>query len=287
MTAIVDALTQPPLWFDSIGRIQDGFSIAAKGRGFGALVDDGASEERALAAMEVITREAASYIAFGPFKAVPDQQVKAEIAAIAKAADRLNQAIDRASASTSARLRFSLAPSGRGLFGRIRNAGNPDPVYSSAGAELGGLAGQAGYFNREIAIPADMSAKFERVRWDLHQLVPLIRQAGVFPSRRGRPENWRVRSLFETVIAEWADATDQPPTASQIDGAVVSPLLTLLRDLIYPATDYPEVSEALSDAVYLSVLARMKQRRGALQLMPGIPSQRRRKRKFASNSGQS
>lgn len=68
----------------------------------------------------------------------------------------------------------------------------------------------------------------------------------------------------------------------------MSPLLTLLRDLIYPATDYPEVSEALSDAIYLSVLGRMKQRRGgALQLMPGIPSQRRRKRKFATNSGRS
>lgn len=120
-----------------------------------------------------------------------------------------------------------------------------------------------------------MSAKFDRVRSDLYPLVPLILSAAQFPSRRGRPVNWRGRSLFEACISEWAHAADQPPSAGQTDGQVNSPLLTLLRELVYPTTQDVEVAEALSDAVYLDVLADMKRRRKGLLLRPVIPARRR------------
>ena len=121
-----------------------------------------------------------------------------------------------------------------------------------------------------------MSAKFDRVRSDLYPLVPLILSAAQFPSRRGRPVNWRVRSLFEACISKWAHAADQPPSGGQTDGQVNSPLLTLLRELVYPTTQDVEVAEALSDAVYLDVLADMKRRRKGLLLSPVIPARRRR-----------
>lgn len=268
--------TAPPslnLW-DSTGAIEARFSDEPKARGRLALARDGANEQEASTAVQKISEACARYIAFGPCELVPDKQVKAEIAAVAKAAEQFNRAVNAMSAPASARLLVGLRPE-RALFlgTKAPRLGNPDPIYESS---RGGFLSLGSAFNRKIVVPADMSAKFDRVRWDMAQLADRIRRVGDFRSRRGRPENWRVRMLFEEVIAEWANAAGQAPAASQRNGLVDSPLLDLLRALVYPTSEYPEVREALSDAIYLDVLARMKIRRTGLMSSPAIPARRRR-----------
>jgi hypothetical protein len=261
------------LW-DTTSEIEARFSQGSKAKARLALIKDGASDERAALAIEMISKACASYIAFGPFEPVPELQIKAEIAAVAKAAEQFNRAMNAMSVAALARLNVDLWPERRLLWGgKSPRFWNPDPIYESPQH----VSGTTGALNLKVKVPADMSAKLNRVRFDLFQLAPLIRRAAEFRPRRGRPENWRVRALFEEVIIEWARAADQAPAASQQEGMVVSPLLDLLRELVYPATDHPEVGEALSDPVYLDVLAKLKKRRVGLLSQPVIPPRRRRK----------
>lgn len=267
-----------PDWlFSYESTIAEKFSQEAKDRGWAALVADGASAERAREAIDTIARACASYIAAGPVKTVPDSEIKAEIAAIAKAAEDYLRQVNRLSPQASGVLLHLLRPPRRGLLSWARmNLGNPDPLYEEPPPGLSGLQALGAMLTRKIKHPADMGAKFQRTHSDFFELAPRLREASRFPARRGRPRNWRAHQLFANTIEEWADASGQAPTGSQRAGGLVdSALLSLLRDLVWPTTDHEEVREALSDAVFLTVLRDMKQH-GRNILSGPIPGRRRR-----------
>jgi len=279
----VNNMTAIATQFALIGQLEAQFSADAKHAAVVNLMKDGASHEDAERAVDAIVREAASYIAFGPFKAVPDRQVRAEIAAVERSAAQLLRHINAMSPDAWARLKMALSPPRPpSLLGRslrrepLQGRGNADPIYEVPSDSPAGLAALGSMLGARIAIPADLGAKFDRVHFDLFHLIAPLGRARDFRARRGRPENWRVRRFFEAAIVQWASAAGQAPSAGQRDGQANSPLLHFLRALVYPVATDQDVKEAVTDAVYLDVLAKLKKRRRGLLQRPVLAERRRR-----------